>query len=97
MKKRGSKAQGLSLNTIIIAALGLLVLVVLVLIFTGKIDILQKSTTCDARNGVCLAIQGDKTKCPDVKPISIMTDDCRFVKAGNPTSDYPGQCCISLR
>ncbi len=31
------KAQGLSLNTIVIAALALLVLVVLVLIFTGRI------------------------------------------------------------
>ena len=45
------KAQGISINTIIIAALGLAVLVVLFLIFTGRIGIFSKgveeSQTCD--------------------------------------------------
>ena len=36
------KAQGISINTIIIAALGLAVLVVLFLIFTGRIGIFSQ-------------------------------------------------------
>ena len=46
------KAQGISINTIIIAALGLAVLVVLFLIFTGRIGIFSKgvdeSQSCDS-------------------------------------------------
>lgn len=44
------KAQGISINTIIIAALGLAVLVVLFLIFTGRIGIfsqgVEETQTC---------------------------------------------------
>ena len=36
------KAQGISINTIIIAAIGLAVLVVLFLIFTGRLGIFNK-------------------------------------------------------
>ena len=55
------KAQGLPLNTIIIAALVLIVLVLLVLIFTGRINLFQKgidtcqgscSSVADCGNGV---------------------------------------------
>ena len=42
------KGQGLSLNTVIIAALALIVLVVLVLIFTGRIAIFQKGVDKEA-------------------------------------------------
>ncbi len=51
------KAQGISINTIIIAALGLAVLVVLFLIFTGRIGIFSKGVedvnTC---NSACSAL-----------------------------------------
>lgn len=42
MKK---KAQGLSMNVIIIAALALIVLIVLVVIFTGRAKIFSKTTS----------------------------------------------------
>ena len=52
MKKRG---QGLSINTIIIAAIALLVLVVLAVIFMGKIGKTTRVTdSCDANGGKCV-------------------------------------------
>ena len=48
---KNKRGQGLSLNTIIIAAIALIVLVVLVMIFTGRMGGftrgLGKATTCD--------------------------------------------------
>lgn len=45
------KAQGISINTIIIAAIALIVLVVLVMIFTGRLGLFSRgvseTTTCD--------------------------------------------------
>ena len=50
------KAQGISINTIIIAALGLAVLVVLFLIFTGRISIFSQGIENAQRcNDVCSA------------------------------------------
>ena len=53
------KAQGLSLNTIIIAVLVLIVLVILVLIFSGKIvdfreGISSCSVRCESSSAECL-------------------------------------------
>lgn len=48
------KAQGISLNVIIIAALALIVLLVVVLIFTGRIQIFGSTlASCDSKGGVC--------------------------------------------
>ena len=50
-----NKAQGLSLNTIIIAILVLLVLVVLVAIFIGVLgDTSEQITRCENGGGVCI-------------------------------------------
>ena len=57
------KAQGMSLNVIIIAILALLVLVVLAMIFTGRIGIFTKETkSCGTlgNNAVCVA---DASEC----------------------------------
>ena len=55
------KAQGLTLNTIIIAALALLVLVILALIFTGRIQIFGRETaSCKNNGGEC----NTGTDCP---------------------------------
>ncbi|MBI4450504.1 hypothetical protein HY642_00890 [Candidatus Woesearchaeota archaeon] len=55
------KAQGLSINTIIITILALLVLVVIAAIFTGRIGIFGKGVaTCP---GACYA-EGDTTPNP---------------------------------
>ena len=52
MKK---KAQSISINTIIVAAIALTVMVLVVLIFTKKIgDFTIKSGTCESNNGKCV-------------------------------------------
>lgn len=48
------KAQGLSMNVIIIAAIALIVLIVVILIFTGKIRTFSgESDSCTSRGGSC--------------------------------------------
>jgi hypothetical protein len=48
------KGQGMPLNTIIIAIIVIVVLVVIILIFTGQINIFQRSANaCLARGGFC--------------------------------------------
>jgi len=48
------KAQGLSLNTIIIAALVIMVLVILILVFTGRMGSFSKSSeSCQSKGGIC--------------------------------------------
>jgi len=59
----GKKAQGISLNTIIIAAIALVVLIVLIAIFSGRIKIFSGSydkssqdtqgQVCNAQGGMC--------------------------------------------
>ena len=56
------KGQGLSLNTIIIALLGLTVLVVLVYMFTTKTQSFSKKTQRDAKE-MLLAMQQQYKKC----------------------------------
>jgi hypothetical protein len=48
------KAQGLSVTTIVIAALAVLVLVVLAVVFLGRLTIFQRTITgCEGSGGVC--------------------------------------------
>ncbi len=52
-----SRGQGLTLETIVIAALVVIVLVVLVLVFSGNIGIFSSSVSdCQARSGECKPI-----------------------------------------
>lgn len=54
MLKNKRKAQGMPINTIIIAVIALAVLVVLIFIFTGKIKIFSSTLEdCYARQGNC--------------------------------------------
>ena len=57
-RKRGRKrAQGISINVIIIAAIALLVLVVLSVIFLGRIGVFTKATaSCEGQGGQCLSV-----------------------------------------
>lgn len=48
------KAQGISINTIIIAAIALIVLVVLVMVFTGRISIFGKGVDSVFKGGKCV-------------------------------------------
>ena len=52
--KYQTKAQGISINTIIIAAIALIVLVVLVAIFTGRLGIFSMGVqSCTDKGGTC--------------------------------------------
>lgn len=65
-----TKAQGLPINVVIIAALGLAVFVVLVIILTSQAGTFSKNVlTCEAKGGECVSennCQYQKTsfKCP---------------------------------
>ena len=76
------KAQGLSLNTIIIAALVLIVLIVLIVIFSGKMgSFVTNVESCTAKNGV---LNADST-----------LDDhaCYKMAKTDSSKDY---CCIPV-
>ena len=56
MLSREKRGQGLSINVIIVATLLLAVLFVVVMIFTGKIELFgSRLASCDAKAGVCKA------------------------------------------
>ncbi len=67
------KAQGISLNVIIIAAIALLVLVVLIVIFSGRIGIFNKGV--EGATGTGTACPGDTPNafdgCPKGKTLVI--------------------------
>jgi hypothetical protein len=85
------KAQGLPLNTIVMAVLALVVLIVLVLIFRGQVGVFNKGTSCDARGGKCMNNESGEV-CPSERPIKIYTQECPVVGDGKGA----GQCCIPL-
>lgn len=78
------KAQGLSLNTIIIAIIVLVVLVVIIMVFTGGIGGFTKGiTTCDDKgNHKCL------TSCSD-EPGYVLDPAFKCKTEGN-------TCCIRI-
>ena len=80
------KAQGLSLNTIVIAAIALIVLVVLVLIFTGNMGSFGIGVkSCEGKSGTCESGADAKTACGDKA----------YLRGTN--CDKDGKyCCISL-
>ena len=82
------KGQGISINTIIIAAIGLAVLVVLFAIFTGRLGIftkgvqetdtcLQKCASLNMQQGTVLSSQGSKCD-TDEQPIAGVYGDSKF-------------------
>ena len=89
MKK---KAQSLSLRTVIVAALGLIVLIVLIFIFTNKsTGFLQGTKDCASKKGECFG-SGDleNGKCPG-EYIAIPDSDCP-----ERTGDDEAKCCVKL-
>ena len=61
LKKR---AQSISINTIVVAAIALVVMVLIVVIFTGNLTRWRISTDkCESRNGVCIDINDVKDRC----------------------------------
>ena len=91
------KSQGLSINTMVLLALGLIILIILSYLISGRIGIFRKSFDCSAKNGECLEKSSSSPKeCPEGKPIKIYTDDCKLVKDNEVAKKGPGQCCIAI-
>jgi len=86
------KAQGLTLNTIVIAALVLIVLVILVLIFTGRIGLFRKSVDeCSTNGGTCLPeCIGDYSR---QMPYECDNDGD---KTPNEGATIDGICCVKI-
>src|SRR3989344_5773876 len=84
----GKKSQGLSINTIVIAALALAVLVVLIIIFTRGIGKTSENLgSCVTKGGMCADTLSNK--CSGDYPIPIIVSgDCGNTK---PTKNL---CCI---
>lgn len=90
---RKKKAQGMSLNVIIIAALALLVLVILALILTGRIGFFNReSGDCSTMGGSCLrtGCTGDFQK--KVGYNCDLDGDGTF----NEGQSVDGVCCITV-
>lgn len=83
---RNKRAQGMSLNVIIIAAIGLLVLVILAVIFIGRIGTTTRNV--DACKGQCVDTVDD-CQGQYKKP----TNDPCFGLDNKPTDKV---CCISV-
>ncbi len=69
--KKNSKAQGLSLQTIVISILALIVLAVIIFVFSGKMgDVKTGLDDCESKGGDC-----DKADCQGPKIEN--TKDCK--------------------
>ena len=80
------KAQGLSLNVIIVAAIGLLVLVILAVIFIGRAG--TTARTVDQCQGDCIS---DADDC--VGQYQRTTSDSCYDLSGDKTDEI---CCITV-
>ncbi len=76
--KKNNKAQGLSLNTIIIAIMVIIVLVIIILITTGQLqkftEGVNKNSGCVASGGYCTA----EDKCTNGK-LDVANNECTIV------------------
>ena len=93
------KAQGISLNVIIIAALGLLVLVVLAIIFTGRTGIFVKeSDKCSVKYGTSGRCVESKEDCAGAYD-KIQWGACDLNEDQNfhyNNEDDDGYCCVTV-
>ena len=88
MHMKTNKSQGLSINTIIIAAIALVVLVVMIAIFTGKLGNINKNLdSCAAKGGVCAT--NSKDGCPSDHPISMIIGGTECKNSNN-------LCCMKV-
>jgi hypothetical protein len=96
------RAQGLSMQTIILAALGIVILIVLIAVFTGKIRFFSSNVggSCTEQGGKC----SPDGSCSSVegKPIKIWAQGCTChdpdstgVCKGK-TEKGIGQCCLPI-
>jgi hypothetical protein len=84
------KAQGMSMNVIIIAALALLVLVVLSVIFLTRAGVFSRETVnCRQQGGLCVPTSED---CPTSHPTGYNSWKCL---QSDGKVDDTAKCCIT--
>lgn len=85
------KGQGLSMNVIIIAALALLVLVILSVIFMSRTGVfVRESKSCVQNGGQCVDISDD---CPPGMAVSVLSTIKCTDSSGNVQED--SKCCMA--
>ncbi|NQV09295.1 hypothetical protein HQ529_05585 [Candidatus Woesearchaeota archaeon] len=91
------KKADLTINILIVAAIGLVVLVVLLAIFTDKVKIFSSNVggTCDEQGGKC----STSGKCDESSyPIKVLAKDCAYYNYNGTKEEGKGfgQCCLPL-
>lgn len=88
------KAQGISMNVVIIAALALLVLVVLSVIFLSKMGVTQRGMAdCRQQGGQCFSKTENAGSCPTYAPKEYPQWVC-FLSDGSGKADPNQICCL---
>ena len=85
----------LSINMIIMAVIGVVILILVIAIFTGKVKIFSKNVegSCTDQGGKCMYNEPYQ-KCSDLNIVKWTTGcDCVGCDAGKQKT---GQCCIPL-
>jgi hypothetical protein len=91
------KAQGLSLTTVVIAALALLVLIILSVIFVGRMaNVSDKSKDCLQQGGICYNVD-EGSNCADHGQGLVQHPNgicMRDGPNGNRVNDETRICCV---
>jgi len=88
------KAQGMSMNVIIIAAIALLVLVILAVIFIGRMGTTARGI--DQCKGTCVSTDADCTGPQGLGPYyKITSEPCYRVGTKDLDTDRP-VCCVGV-
>ncbi len=96
--QNSKKSQGLSLSTVVIAALALLVLVILSVIFVGRMgNTSDKSRDCVQQGGSCYSIE-DGTTCQTHDDALVLHPNgvCQVESSGAMKADDSKICCIRV-
>jgi hypothetical protein len=87
------KAEGLSMNIIVVAAIALLVLVVIILIFTGRMSIFTQGVNACEPKGSCLTVG----ECTQQEGTTNYVDRKLICYQDNKkTPDLTKECCMMI-
>jgi len=89
---KSRKSQGMPINVIIIAALALVVLIVLLAVFTGRIKIFSENLqSCAAKQGQCEA----GLSCSSGKAL-VTNTNCPETEADKQSNPKKILCCVQV-
>ena len=86
------KAQSISINTIVVAAIALIVMVLIMMIFTGNMSRFKRNTdACENNGGRCIDSDTTEEECP--APYGKIRGDYSCYKGTE--VDKTKVCCVS--